>query len=88
MSGHPLKANYYALVLAAEKDLLPETALATIDPDAISRAEIYDAETREMVRLRRQESLTYPQIGRLFGLHYGAVFKRIKRYLTKRGGQP
>lgn len=72
-----LRYNWYGLILAVEKGLTPEAAFSYLATGQPQRPEITQEDVAEMARLK--ETLTYKQIGALYGLTDQAVYKQIKR---------
>ena len=73
----PLMDNYLALYLCIEKEYSSDKALSAIGIIQERKVEDRRDETEEMIKLKK--TMTYEEIGKLFGVSRHAVFYRIKR---------
>lgn len=81
---HELKENYYALMLAALKDLEPERAFAELNPvsQGVREGVVHskkDPETYEMYLMRQQGS-RIKDIAKQYGVSHNLVTKRLKSF--------
>lgn len=68
--------GYYALTLSILKGWTPERSLAYVTG---TRAKtITDQDVEDMVELKK--TLTYSEVGQLYGISKDAVYNRIRRY--------
>lgn len=75
--------NYLALMYSIERGCPPERAFDVAD--GVQRAPVtIDVESEEILELRAQ-GLTYEEIGDIYGMHKGAVHKRVSRLLKRKG---
>lgn len=86
--GNALMLNYLALLTCILSELTPEQALRRFFPYMkninypAKRAAVKEQDTEEMIKLR--ETMSYKQIGELFGISDATVYERIKKYKQTR----
>lgn len=81
MEDVDLKDNYIALAMSILTGWTADQCFTYLDTmrRPIQNRNIAEKDIEHMVQLK-QQGMTYRQIGEMFGLSSGAVFKRVKRY--------
>lgn len=75
-----VKPNYYALCICALSERLPEDAFRIMDIGSEPR-QFDGADVNEILRFKK--SLTWKQVGELYGKSGDAVQKRVMRLLER-----
>jgi len=71
--------GYYALTLSILKGWTPERSWAYLTaPDAKPSKIITNQDIKDMIELKK--TMTYGEIGSLYGLSKSSVYNRIRRY--------
>lgn len=75
-----MKENYYALLICILKPITVEQGFDILNGKFTKRRNmtITRNDIQDMIRLK--QSMTYDEIGELYGLGGAAVYRRIKRY--------
>lgn len=80
-----LQDNYFALTLAICNDkFTPDKAISYFSPHVLEKHFVSDDDAVDMIDLRK--TMTYQQVGEIYGLKADAVYQRIHRYLSKEVG--
>lgn len=76
----------FALALISQNYLTPEKAFERLDNGKPKKRAWYDAPHKEITRqdvedmIRMKETMTYKDIGKIYGMKADAVYTRIRRY--------
>jgi hypothetical protein len=69
--------GWMALCISILRGCNPDTAFKALEKGVIR----YNADDiKEMYHLKHSQNFTYKQIGEIFGMHKGAVYKTMKRH--------
>jgi len=74
--------GYLALAVSILAAVPPERAFIMLEKGPIYMTEdITEEDVQDMIKLK--ETLTWPEIGEIYGITHHAVFRRVKNYKKK-----
>lgn len=79
-----MKENWCALCVCILRNVTPEQAFLLLEKNVkfTKNKNVTDEDIEHMIELRKEK--TFQEIGDLYGLNPGAVYTRIKRYLSRK----